>query len=190
MNRECIVLGLVLIVGFIIFQPAIAETLYRWTDASGTVKYGYQPPLGIQAVPAEVVQRELKMRGSSVNCQDLVTEHLHLIDQEMARIKALPAGLGLAYKLTPTVKRELILDLLAHRAALVTGRNASEFRSPKRSELDQLRAQHEQEKAQLLETLENQKARIRAQRDQIKQERQWTGRALHFLRRSFPPVIW
>lgn len=190
MNRKRSGLSLVLIIGFIIFQPAIAETLYRWTDASGTPRYGYQPPLGVQAVPTKEVQRELKMRVSSVNCQTLLTEHLYLVDQELARIKALPAGLGLAYELTPAVKRELILDLLAHRAALMTGRNASDFRSPKRSELDQLMAQHKQEKNRLLESLENKKATIRAQREQIEQERQWMGRALHFLRRSFPPVIW
>ncbi|ADJ28318.1 DUF4124 domain-containing protein [Nitrosococcus watsonii] len=190
MNRKRWILGLLLSLGCIILQPATAATLYRWTDASDIVRYGYQPPLGVQAVPAKEVQRALKRRGPSVNCQTLVAEHLRLIDQEIARIKALPAGLGLAYELTPAVKRELILDLLAHRAALVTGRNASDFRSPKRTELDQLRAQYEQEKSQLLETLENQEAKIRVQREQIEQERRWAGRALYFLRRSFSPIIW
>jgi hypothetical protein len=178
-------IGLVILLT--ILHSAVAETLYRWTDASGIVRYGYQPPLGTQAVPAEEERRELMEDPPSVRCQNLAAEHLRLIDKEIIRIKAVPAGLGLAYELTPAAKQELILDLLAHRAALVTGRNASDFYSPKRYELEQMMAHYEQERIQLQETLKKQEAMIRAQRSQIEQERRAVP---HLFLRPLPIVVW
>jgi hypothetical protein len=176
-----------LITLLVVLSSAAAETLYRWTDLSGVVRYGYQPPLGIQAMPAEEERRELMKRAPSVRCQELAAGHLRLIDKEIARIKATPAGLGLAYKLTPAAKRELILDLLAHRAALITGRNASDFRLPKRYKLDRLLAHYEQEKTQLQETIKKQEAMLRAQRNQIKRERHVVP---YLFLRPLPIVIW
>lgn len=176
-----------LIILFVALSSAAAETLYRWIDTSGVVRYGYQPPMGIQAMPAEEEHRELMKYTPSVKCQKLAAEHLRLIDKEIARIKAIPAGLGLAYKLTPAVKRELILDLLAHRAALITGRNASDFRLPRQYKLDRLLAHYEQEKTQLQETIKKQEAMIRAQRHQIKLEQQMVP---YLFLRPLPIVIW
>lgn len=168
-------------------SSAAAETLYRWTNASGVARYGYQPPPGIQAVPAEQERRELMKLGSSERCQELAIKHLGLIDKEIARIKAIPAGLGLAYEFTPAAKQELILDLLAHRAALITGRSASDFRPLKHHKRDQLIAHYKQEKIQLQETVKKQKAVIRAQRNQIQQTQPI---APNLLLRPLPIVIW
>jgi hypothetical protein len=175
-----------LIILFVTLPSAAAETLYRWTDTSGVVRYGYQPPPGIQAMPAAEEHREL-MKHAPVRCQELAAEHLRLIDKEIARIKATPAGLGLAYELTPAAKQELILDLLAHRAALVTGRNASDFLLPKRYKLDRLIAHYQREKTQLQKTIKKQEAMLRAQRSQIKQKRQMVP---YLFIRPLPIVIW
>ncbi|ADE15184.1 conserved hypothetical protein [Nitrosococcus halophilus Nc 4] len=190
MNKERYLLGWALIILLITLPSVAAETLYRWTDASGTARYGYQPPLGIQAVPAAEVQRELMRREPPVSCPELEIEHLHLINKEISRVKAMPAGLGLDYELTPAAKRELILDLLAHRAALITGRSALDFHSSKNYEFDHLRAQYEQEKTRLLETLEDQESMLRAQRIQIERERRRAEAALHLLHRPLPVLVW
>ncbi|BAW80369.1 hypothetical conserved protein [Candidatus Nitrosoglobus terrae] len=179
----CILLGIL----FIDPSYAIAETLYRWIDTSNTVRYGYQPPLGVQAIPAEKEYEELTKDGVPVNCQKLMTEHLRLIDKEIADIKATPAGLGLDYELTPATKQELILDLLAHRSALITGRNASDFRLKNQYKLDQRLAQSSQEKMQLQKIVKKQEAIFKSQRNQIKRKQ---NRASYPFFGPYPIIIW
>src|SRR5690606_26524676 len=109
---------------------------------------------GMDAAPAEDVQRNLYDGPIDMVCQNLAKEHLLRIDQEMERIKKMPAGLGPKYELTPAAKQELILDLLAHRAALLSGRKASEFRSPNGQEIERLKERYEEEKNRLQEVLQ------------------------------------
>ncbi|MGX2041693.1 DUF4124 domain-containing protein [Methylocaldum sp. MU1018] len=163
-------------------EAAGASTLYRWTDNSGTVRYGYNPPAGMNAAPAEEAQRELYKGPIDAVCRTLAKEHLRRIDREIERVKAMPAGLGPKYEFTPAAKQELILDLLAHRAALLTGRKASEFRSPSGQEMEQLKEKYQQEKARLQETLTSKDETIQAQQNQLKRER----RKADFLYAPYP----
>lgn len=175
-----------------VLGPAGAATLYRWTDNSGTVRYGYHPPPGMNAAPADDVQRNLYDGPIDAVCRNLSKEHLRLIDREMERIKKLPAGLGPEYELTPAAKQELILDLLAHRAALLSGRKASEFRSPSGQEMERIRERHEEEKKRLQQTLQAKDATIRMQQDKLDRTRRKYEAARHYLNAPYPlevPVI-
>lgn len=164
--------------GFVVYilfasvaTPASAATLYRWTDNSGSVRYGYRPPAGMNAAPAEDEQRRLYGGPVDAICPNLVKDHLRRIDSEMERIEAIPAGLGPEYEFTPAAKQELLLDLLAHRAALLSGRKASDFRSPSGQEMERLKERYQEEKNRLQKTLESKSETIRAQQERLKQER-------------------
>ncbi|CAI8904922.1 DUF4124 domain-containing protein [Methylocaldum szegediense] len=164
--------------GFVVFilfasvaTPASAATLYRWTDNSGSVRYGYHPPPGMNAVPAEDEQRHLYNGPVDALCSNLVKEHLRLIDSEMKRIESIPAGLGPEYEFTPAAKQELLLDLLAHRAALLSGRKASDFRSPSGQEMERLKEKYLEEKTRLQKALESKDEMIRVQQQRLERER-------------------
>lgn len=175
-----------------VLGPAGAATLYRWTDNSGTVRYGFHPPPGMDAAPAEDVQRNLYDGPIDAVCRNLTKDHLRRIDREMERIKKMPAGLGPEYELTPAAKQELILDLLAHRAALLSGRKASEFRSPGGQEMERLKERHEEEKNRLQQALQSRDATIRIQQDKLERTRRKYEAARHYLDAPYPlevPVI-
>jgi hypothetical protein len=177
---------------FAVLAPAEATTLYRWADNSGTVRYGYHPPAGMNAAPAEDEQRNLYKDPIDAVCPTLAKEHLRRIDQEMDRIKKLPAGLGPEYEFTPAAKQELILDLLAHRAALLSGRKASEFRSPSGQEMERLKKKYQQEKARLQQALDSQENTIQAQQNQLKRERRKADTVRCILNTPYPytyPVV-
>lgn len=151
---------------------AFAGTLYQWTDASGEVRYGYRPPLGVKAAVADDSLKKLRESGGPISCQQLADEHLRLVDKEIARVKAQEAGFGPAFEFTPLAKQELINDLLAHRAALITGRLPEEFMpAGGQRELGELKAKFEREKAQMQETLQQQANEIQKQRLQLERER-------------------
>jgi hypothetical protein len=155
----------------IILQPAAAATLYRWTDASGTPRYGYQPPPDVEAMPAEEERRDLYENAPPIACRNLAEQHLKLIDAEIARIKAMPAGLGPAYEFSPAAKQELILDLLAHRSAVLTGRKAAEFRSPTLEELERMKSRLQSENAKMRHELISREATIDAQKSRLERAR-------------------
>jgi hypothetical protein len=172
-------------------QPAAAATLYRWTDASGTPRYGYQPPPGVEAVPAEAERRDLYENAPPVACRDLAEQHLKLIDTEIARIKAMPAGLGPDYEFSPAAKQELILDLLAHRAAVLTGRKAAEFRTPTLEELEQMKSRLQSENAKMRDELSSREAIIDAQKNRLERTRREADYARHMYRPLGPaPYAW
>jgi hypothetical protein len=153
-------------------EPAAAATLYRWKDASGTIRYGYQPPSGVEVEPAEEERRELYgEKAPPVKCRDLAEQHLKLIDRELERVKALRAGLGPEYEITPATRQELILDLLAHRAALITGRTAAEFRTPTRDEIERDKSRLQGENTKLRNELKSQEATLDAQQNRLNQAR-------------------
>lgn len=143
--------------------PAAAGTLYRWTDASGEVRYGYQPPPGVEVQTAATEWREQHAGTAQPACPDLAQEHLRKIDRELARVQALPAGLGPEYEFTPAARQELVLDLLAHRAALVTGRRAEEFRAPTMAQLREMKDRFEKQKRGMEAALRQQGEAIEAQ---------------------------
>jgi len=173
---------------FASLESAGATTLYRWTDNSGTVRYGNHPPAGMNAAPAEDVQQDLYKGPIDAVCRTLAKEHLGRIDREMARIKSIPAGLGPEYEFTPAAKQELILDLLAHRAALLSGRKASEFRSPSGQEMERLKEKYQQEKARLQKTVESKDETIHDQRSELERERREAETARHFIYHR-PPIV-
>lgn len=146
-----------------------AATLYRWTDASGIVRYGYQPPPGADAEPAEEERQTLSSQEPA--CPDLAQHHLRVIDAELARIRDLPTGLGPNYELTPAAQRELMQDLLAHRAAVLTGRPASEFRAPNLAGIERDKSRLQEENTRLRQALQARESTIDAQRQKLEQAR-------------------
>ena len=152
-------------------QPATAATLYRWTDVSGTPRYGYQPPPGVEAEPAEEERREVYEKGADIGCRQLAEKHLSLIDKEIARTRALEAGLGPEFAITPAAKQELILDLLAHRSAVLTGRPASEFRTPSSDEILRNKARLQSENTRLSGELKSQQATLDAEKRRLEREK-------------------
>jgi hypothetical protein len=170
---------------------AEAATLYRWIDASGTARYGYQPPSGVAAEPAEAEQRELSANPPA-SCRELTERHLALIDREIARIKALKTGYGPEYELTPAAGQELLLDLYAHRAALLTGRPAADFRAPTFAEAERAKSRLQSENAKMRNALESQQAALDAQSSQLKRARREADSAWRWLRpwgRGRRPVV-
>lgn len=182
--------------GFVVFilfacvaTSSDAATLYRWTDNSGTVRYGYLPPPGMNAAPAEDEQRDLYDGPVDTICSNLVKDHLHRIDSEMKRIEAIPAGLGPEYEFTPAAKQELLLDLLAHRAALLSGRKASDFRSPSGQEMERLKERYQEEKNRLQKTLESKDETIRAQQERLERERRKRAVPWRFYDVPYPIIV-
>lgn len=173
---------------FAVLEPAGAATLYRWTDASGVARYGYQPPPGEAAAPAEEERREIyeAPKAPPVLCRDLADQHVALIDREIARVRAMKAGLGSEFELTPAARQELILDLLAHRAAMITGRTATEFRTPTSDELLRAGARLQGENLKLRNQVKAQEAAIDVQQSRLKQARRELA-AERFLPRPWGP---
>ena len=165
-------------------DPAMAATLYRWTDASGTARYGYQPPSGVDAIPADEERRALREETAPpIVCRDLAEQHLALIDREIERVKALKTGLGPQYDLTPAASQELVLDLLAHRAALLTGRGAAEFRAPTFDEAARAQNRLRSENAKMQNEIKARDAALDAQGYQLKRAQ----READVVRRFFHP---
>jgi len=50
-------IGLLLLVSWFALTPAMADTIYKWTDAQGTVHFGERPPQGVQAEQVSVNTR-------------------------------------------------------------------------------------------------------------------------------------
>ena len=165
------VLWTLLVIGLTAAEIADAGTLYRWTDASGTTRFGYQPPAGVEAEVAEEERREVYDQPVPIRCEDLASQHIALIDREVARIREMRTGLGPEFQLTPTTQQQLILDLLAHRAAMITGRPSSEFRSPSGDELLRSRNELQSQNAQLKAGLAGQEQVIDAQQAQLERAR-------------------
>jgi hypothetical protein len=169
-------------------EPTASATLYRWTDASGTTRYGYQPPPGVEAEPADEERRELYQdNGPPVNCRALAEQHLRLIDKEIERVKAMKAGLGPEYEISPAARQELIFDLLAHRAALITGRTAAEFRSPTREDIERAKSRLQGENAKLRSELTAQETFISAQQNRLNRARREVHTARQLLYPWGPP---
>lgn len=178
--------GILLLVLLAAGEPATAATLYLWTDASGTTRYGYQPPPGAAATPAETERLDLYGKGPPPACPALAEQHLRLIDAEIARTRGLAAGLGPGYELSPAAKQALILDLLAHRAAVLTGRRADEFRSPSSAEMARAKSRLEDENARLRAALQAQDATIDAQKRRLDRARRPWSPPLPVIVRPLP----
>lgn len=163
--------GALLLILFAAVQTAESGTLYRWKDASGVARYGYQPPPGVEAEPAEEERQALYEAPNAppVQCRDLAEKHIALIDREIARVQAMKAGLGPDFELTPAARQELVLDLLAHRAALITGRTAAEFRSPTSDEVLRTKSRLQGENMKLQAQLKSQEQTIDLQQNRLKQ---------------------
>ena len=152
--------------------PAAAATLYQWTDPSGATRYGYRPPPGVVGSVVGEKRRPAAEPDKPVNCRELQDEHLRLLDKEIARLRSLPTGLGVEFEFTAEAKQRFINDLLAQRAALVTGRAAQEFAAAdNKRDLGDLKAKYNQDKAQLLQDLEAQARQLQQQRIELERQR-------------------
>lgn len=148
-----------------------AGTVYEWTDETGQLRYGSRPPVGVQAKPAGEKLERLRERGYPVSCKELQEEHLRRVDEELARLKKMPAGFGPAYEFTPEAKQTFLGDLLIHRSALVTGRPPEDFDTNKtRDEVD-LKLKYERELAELRKNLQQQAAQLQQQQIQLDRAR-------------------
>ncbi len=170
-----------LLLAFLAPALACAETAYEWTDAAGETHYGYRPPQGVVGTPLADEERKLYSTGNPVNCRDLREEHLRLIDKEIARLKKLPVGLGPDFEFTAESRQRFVNELMAHRAALLTGRKAEEFLEPDRKrELSELKQKYLQERARMQESLEEQAQQLKQQGIEMNRQRQ-------FNRAIYPP---
>jgi hypothetical protein len=152
---------------------AMAATLYQWTEPGGETRYGYRPPPGVVGTVVGEKRREAGKDGQgAVDCPALQEEHLRLIDKEIARLRSLPTGLGAQFEFTAEARQRFINDLLAHRAALLTGRAAEEFAPPEnKRQVTDLKAQYTQDKARLAQDLGDQARQLQKQRVELERQR-------------------
>jgi hypothetical protein len=151
---------------------ASAATLYEWVDAAGETRYGYRPPPGVVGQVAGQQAHKSSELKSPVDCRELQAEHLRLIDKEIARLRGITTGNGTAFEFTAEAKQRFINDLLAHRAALLTGRVPEDFAPPQnKREMGDLKAKYDKDKSQLIEDLENQARQLQQQRIELERKR-------------------
>lgn len=151
---------------------AQSATLYQWVDSAGETRFGYRPPPGVIGTVVGERARQLQGDPSPVNCKALQDEHLRLIDREIARLRNISVGTGPQYEFTAEGRQRFINDLLAHRAALLTGRSAQEFSAPDtRRELNDLQTQYQQDRAKLKDELEEQARQLKQEKEQLEQQR-------------------
>lgn len=149
-----------------------AATLYEWVDADGETRYGYRPPPGVVGTVVGERARQPRDPDAPVNCKALQDGHLRLIDKEIARLRDVPVGLGPGFEFTAEARQRFINDLLAHRAALLTGRAPEEFAAPEnRRELNDLKAKFDKDRAKLTDELESQARQLRQERIELERQR-------------------
>lgn len=151
---------------------AHAATLYQWVDSAGETRYGYRPPPGVIGTVVGERARQLQGDPPPVNCKALQDEHLRLIDREIARLRDISVGTGPQYEFTAEGRQRFINDLLAHRAALLTGRSAQEFSAPDtRRELNDLQTKYQQDRAKMQDELEDQARKLKQDREELDRQR-------------------
>lgn len=151
---------------------AQSATLYQWVDSAGETRFGYRPPPGVVGTVVGERARQLQGDPPPANCKALQDEHLRLIDREIARLRDISVGTGPQYEFTAEGRQRFINDLLAHRAALLTGRSAQEFSAPDtRRELNDLQTQYQQDRAKLKDELEEQARQLKQEKEQLEQQR-------------------
>ena len=166
---------------------AAAATLYQWTDPSGETRYGYRPPPGVVGTVVGEKLRPTAEPDKPVNCRELQDAHLRLIDKEIARLRSLPTGLGAEFEFTAEAKQRFINDLLAHRAALLTGRAPQEFAAPdNKREMGDLKAKYDKDKARLMEDLDAQARQLQQQRAELERQRRENESILLRYRNFYP----
>jgi len=168
-----------------------AATLYEWVDEAGETRYGYRPPPGV--VGTVVGERKWQPRDSDapVNCKALQDEHLRLIDKEIGRLRDVPVGLGPGFEFTAEARQRFVNDLLAHRAALLTGRSPEEFAAPdKQREITNLKDKFKKDKAKLTEELEFQARQLRQERIEVERQRQENELILQRNRALYPGYLY
>lgn len=149
-----------------------AATLYEWVDAAGETHYGYRPPPGVVGTVVGERTRQPQQANAPVNCKALQDEHLRLIDKEIARLRNLPVGMGPEFEFTAEARQRFINDLLAHRAALLTGRSSEEFSAPNsQREINQLKEKFNKDEAKLKDELESEARQLRQERIELERQR-------------------
>jgi len=166
---------------------SLAATIYQWLDSSGETHYGYRPPPGVVGTVVGERARQPTEPDKPVNCRALQEEHLRLIDKEIARLRSLPTGLGPQFEFTAEAKQRFINDLLAHRAALLTGRAPEEFSAPdNKRQLGDLQEKYKKDKAQLVEELEAQARQLEQERREVERQRRENELILQRYRALYP----
>jgi len=170
---------------------ALAATLYQWTDPAGETRYGYRPPPGVVGT---VVGEKIHPAGEPAkpaDCRELQEGHLRLIDKEIARLRNVPTGLGAEFEFTAEAKQRFINDLLAHRAALITGRAPEEFAPPdNQRQLGDLNAKYAKDKTQLMEELDAQKRQLQQQRNELERQRRENEFIIQRSRNFYPGLLY
>jgi len=162
----------VLLLALLVPTGAWAATLYEWVDAAGETRYGYRPPPGVVGTVVGERARQPQAADGPVNCKALHDEHLRLIDKEIARLRNIPVGLGAEFEFTAESRQRFINDLLAHRAAFLTGRSPEEFAAPEsKRELKALKDQFKKDQSKLSEELESQARQLRQERIELDRQR-------------------
>ncbi len=171
--------------------PAMAATVYEWVDPSGETRYGYRPPPGVVGT---VVGDKLRQAGEPtrpVDCRELREEHLRLIDKEIARLRSLPVGLGAEFEFTAEARQRFINDLLAHRAALLTGRAPEAFAPPdNKRQMNDLKETYKKDKAQLIEDLEEQARQLQRERRELDRQRRENEFIIQRSRALYPGLLY
>lgn len=166
---------------------SVAATLYEWTDPSGETRYGYRPPPGVVGAVVGERARQPVDPGKPVNCRALQEEHLRLIDKEIARLRGLPTGVGPQFEFTAEARQRFVNDLLAHRAALLTGRSPEEFSAPDNPrQRGEIKEQYQKEKARLLENLETQARQLEQERREVERQRRENEITIQRYRTLYP----
>jgi hypothetical protein len=150
---------------------------------------GYRPPPGVVGRVVGEKTRQPTEPINPVNCRALQEEHLRLIDKEIARLRSVPTGLTAEFEFTAEAKQRFINDLLAHRAAFVTGRMPDDFTPPdKKRQLADLKTKYTKDKAQLVEELEAQARQLQQQHFELERQRR-EYEALMLRNRSLYPRL-
>ncbi|QSA98306.1 DUF4124 domain-containing protein [Methylococcus sp. EFPC2] len=164
-----------------------AASLYEWTDESGQVRFGSRPPVGVQAKPAGERLERLRERGyPELSCKELQDEHVRRVDEELARLKKLPAGFGPDYEFTPEAKQKLVNELLVHRSALVTGRLPEDFTTENGRELSEMKSKYEHELQRLRENLQQQATQLQQKQIQLDRVRREAEMVIQQYRGFYP----
>lgn len=167
---------------------ALTATVYEWVDASGETHLGYRPPPGVVGA---VVGAKAHQPDEPAACRELQEDHLRLIDKEIARLRHLSVGLGAEFEFTAEARQRFINDLLAHRAALITGRAPEAFAPPdNKRQLNDLKEKYKKDQVKLVEDLEEQARQLQRERRELDRQRRENESIIQRYRALNPGLIY
>lgn len=150
-------------------QAGLADTLYQWSDEAGEARIGYRPPPG---VAGNVLVDRNRTSAEPADCRALEQQHLQIIDKEVERLRHLPTGMGAEFEFTAESKQRFINDLLAHRAAFITGKPLQQFqRAENRRVFNPSSDNKQPDQVKLMDELQTQARQLKQQRRELERQR-------------------